>query len=223
MNTHTKTTRETGRAVRLDGAGRLGRRLANGLCGLVLLCAVAPGGAGADEIPNLTGRLLIATSKISGPVFSKSVIYICEHSADGAMGLIINRAIGSGPIGSLLEQFGADGSKVEGDIRLHAGGPVDMPSAYVLHSLDYEGVNTLPVSDKIGMTADPDILRAIAEGEGPKQKLFAFGYAGWAPGQLEAEMAEESWHWADTDETFVFDQDLDSKWTRAMALVRVDL
>lgn len=197
------------------------------VCGLVLaglwLASAPPALAGSDDVPNLTGRLLIATTKIDGPVFSKSVIYMVEHGADGAMGLIINRAIGSGPLSGLLERFGTDGSRVEGDIRLHAGGPVDMPSAYVLHSMDYEGVNTLQVSDEIGMTADPDILRAISAGEGPKRKLFAFGYAGWAPGQLEAEMAEDSWQWAETDADFVFDQDLDTKWTRAMALVRVDL
>jgi len=116
-----------------------------------------------------------------------------------------------------------EGKGVQGTVRLHAGGPVEALRVFVLHTAEYMVEGTLPVKDGIALTFQPDILRAIVEGKGPRRTFFALGYAGWAPGQLEAEMKAGGWVRASADEALVFDSDYDSKWDRAMTRRRVDL
>ena len=171
----------------------------------------------------LEGQLLVATPKMGDPRFVESVIYMVKHNSEGAMGLVLNRLIGVGPLSDLLEGFGVDGKAGGGDIRVHYGGPVHMQSGFVLHSTDYVVKGTLIVNDLVALTTNLDILTAIATGDGPRESLFALGYAGWGPGQLEGEIKADAWFSIPADEKLVFDHDLDHKWQRALAKRSVDL
>ena len=185
----------------------------------VLLAESAPGSAAppAQNRSGLQGRLLVATAELTDPRFVHTVILMVHHDATGAMGLVINRPIGRISIASLLEQFGAGGTGAAGELRVHYGGPVEPMQGFVLHTSDYATPATHVVGSGIALTTDADVLRAIGAGSGPRRSLFAFGYAGWAPGQLEGEI--KSGHWVDVqaDEKIVFDDDADKKWERAMA------
>lgn len=140
-----------------------------------------------------------------------------RHDATGAMGLVVNKPIGNVPLAELLEQLGIESDGVSRNIQVHYGGPVQRGRGFVLHSADYVGEGTQVVNGAVALTDQPEILRAIATGTGPRRSLFALGYAGWGPGQLEAEM--ETGHWAivPADEGLVFDDDNDRKWQEALA------
>jgi len=177
-------------------------------------------GAGAGS---LAGQFLVATPEMQDPRFARTVIYMVRHDATGAQGLVVNRPLREIPLALLLEQTGIESRGVEGTVRLHAGGPVDVLRIFVLHTAEYMSEGTLPVKDGIALTFQPDILDAIARGKGPRRALFAVGYAGWAPGQLEAEMKTGAWARASADEALIFDGDHDTKWDRAMARRKIDL
>jgi putative transcriptional regulator len=185
----------------------------------VVLAGVGPGGAAApvQNDGSLKGRLLVATSEMTDPRFVRTVIFMIQHDATGAMGLVINRPIGRISIAALLEQLGAGSSGVGGDLRVHYGGPVEPMQGFVLHTSDYTTPDTHVVRSGIALTTDTEVLRAIGAGSGPRRSLFALGYAGWAPGQLEGEI--ERGHWVDVqaDEKIVFDENADKKWERALA------
>lgn len=170
----------------------------------------------------LAGQLLIAMPGMRDPRFSRSVVYMCAHNADGAMGLVINRVLETLTFPELLSQLGIDSARVAAPISVHFGGPVETGRGFVLHSADYVHEGTLVVDENMALTATVDILRAIAAGEGPRRHLLALGYAGWGPGQLDTEILANGWLHVDADETLVFDEDLDSKWTRAMAKIGID-
>ena len=173
--------------------------------------------AAAPQRVTLAGQLLVARDELRDPRFVRSVIYVVHHDSTGAMGLIINRPIGEAPLSELLEQAGLEGMGVKGKIRVHFGGPVEPRQGFVLHTADYNIEGTEVVKDGIAVTARPEILRAIGAGTGPRQSLFALGYAGWAPGQLEAEIKAGAWEIVPVDEALVFDESADTKWDRAMA------
>jgi putative transcriptional regulator len=160
----------------------------------------------------LTGQLLIAMPTMPDQRFQRTVIYMCAHNADGAMGLVINRLFGSITFPDLLEQLGIDSPGSAANMRVHFGGPVESGRGFVLHSTDFVREGTMQVDDKIALTATVDILRAIADGRGPKHALLALGYAGWGPGQLDTEMQANGWLNAPADDRLLFDRDLDSKW-----------
>ncbi len=168
--------------------------------------------------PYLAGQFLVATPELPDPRFQRTVVYMVEHNKDGALGLIVNRVYGSGPLGTLLEGLGLEAGEL-GDggeeVRLHYGGPVEPSRAFVLHSADFKSPKTLVVSDGISMTAERGVFEAIASGTGPEKALVALGYAGWSPGQLEAEIERGDWLSAPADEAVIFDADIDSKWQRA--------
>ena len=170
----------------------------------------------------LVGHLLIAMPGMRDPRFAKTVVYLCAHSAEGAMGLVINRALESLTFDDLLEQVGIHDPKVESGIHVHFGGPVETGRGFVLHSPDYQHDGTLVVARNVGLTATVDILRAIAAGEGPRRHLLALGYAGWGPGQLDGEIRANGWLHVAADEGLVFDRNLDQKWERAMAKIGID-
>ncbi len=172
---------------------------------------------------HLTGQLLVATAKMGDPRFARTVIYIVSHGADGAMGLVLNRELGVALVSELLEGFGVADSEVPGEIRVHYGGPVERDRGYVLHSSDVVVEGTVAVNGEVALSADVEILRAIAAGEGPRRSLFALGYAGWAPGQLEGEIAREDWFSVPSDENLIFDDDLDTKWDRAFDSREIEL
>lgn len=164
----------------------------------------------------LTGQLLIAMPQMRDPRFTRSVIYMCAHNAEGAMGLVINRLVGSITFPDLLSQLGIH-QKVRGDeIRIHFGGPVESARGFVLHSTDYVQTGTMVVDDGVALTATIDILKDIAEGSGPKHSLLALGYAGWGPGQLDSEIQENGWLSVTADDNLVFGENLDGKWELAL-------
>lgn len=171
----------------------------------------------------LTGQLLIAMPTMRDPRFARTVIYLCAHNAEGAMGLVINRLIGSITFPDLLAQLGIDNEKVDDEIRVHFGGPVESGRGFVLHSNDYERDGTLQVNNTVGLTATVDILRDMARGAGPEQSILALGYAGWGPGQLDSEIQSNGWLNVDADRRLLFDADLDAKWERSISKLGFDL
>ena len=194
---------------------------------LVSLSAPSLGGeegvVAPKHTPFLAGQLLVATRKLGDPRFAHTVIYMVDHDAKGAMGLIVNRAYGVGPLDKLLKGFGIEDGDVAGTIRLHYGGPVDTGQGFVLHSTDFEGPGTRVVNKEVAITTKLEVLKAIAKGEGPKRSLFALGYAGWGPGQLEGEIARDHWVTAPADESLIFSDDLESTWDRAIKKAGVAL
>ena len=173
--------------------------------------------AGVAQSASLAGRLLVARDELHDPRFIRTVVYIVHHDAGRAMGLILNRPIGEASLSELLDKAGVEGAGVNGEIRVHFGGPVEPGRGFVLHTADYKIEGTQVVKDGIAVTARPEILHAMGTGTGPRQSLFALGYAGWAPGQLEAEIKAGSWEIVPADKTLVFDENAEKKWERAMA------
>ena len=180
----------------------------------------------ADDSPQtaeLEGKLLIAMPGMGDPRFEKSVVFICAHSEDGALGLIVNKPAPELEFGALLEQLGIDVGTPERNIQVHFGGPVDNGRGFVLHSGDYVSEQaTLQVSERFGMTATLDVLEAIARGNGPDDALLALGYAGWGPGQLEDEILQNGWLTCEASPDIVFEAADDAKWTAALATLGVD-
>jgi len=172
--------------------------------------------------PYLTGQLLVAMPQMRDPRFARSVIYICAHNADGAMGLVVNRRVGSITFDDLLKQLNIGPNKRHDEIRIHFGGPVEQGRGFVLHSSDYMQSGTLRVDDQVALTATLDILKEMAAGGGPRRSLLALGYAGWGPGQLDAEIQANGWLSVASDEALIFDADLDHKWERAIGKIGID-
>lgn len=178
---------------------------------------------GSGPESDLSGKLLIAMPGMGDPRFERSVVFLCAHGDDGAMGLIVNKPSSGLTFSGLLEQLSIEPGPGVDEIRVHFGGPVDTGRGFVLHSGDYDANNsTLRVGERFGMTATLDVLEHIAEGRGPDQVLLALGYAGWGPGQLEDELARNGWLTADSHESIVFDQDDDRKWASALQTLGID-
>jgi len=175
-----------------------------------------------EQSPYLVGQLLVAMPSMGDPRFEKTVIYLCAHNADGAMGLVVNRAMEELTFPDMLEQLGIDVTGNSPSINIHFGGPVESGRGFVLHSSDYLRDATMVVDDDVALTATLDILKAIAGGGGPMQSLLALGYAGWGPGQLDGEIMSNGWLSVDADADLVFGDDLDGKWERAMKKIGID-
>ncbi|HEY5598973.1 MAG TPA: YqgE/AlgH family protein [Kiloniellales bacterium] len=171
----------------------------------------------------LTGQLLIAMPTMRDPRFARTVIYMCAHNPDGAMGLVINRLVGSVTFPDLLQQLGVEAANVKDEIRVHFGGPVEPGRGFVLHTGDYQHDTTLRVAREVALTATVEILRDIAIGQGPRRSLLALGYAGWGPGQLDSEIQANGWLHAAADPSLVFDNDLTNKWERAIGKLGFDV
>jgi putative transcriptional regulator len=170
----------------------------------------------------LTGQLLIAMPMMDTPHFTQSVIYLCAHTPEGAMGIVVNRPLNKPSFGDLLEQLDVMPTPPQRCIDLFRGGPVDSARGFVLHTCDWTGDGSLMVDDQVALTASLDVLKAIADGGGPRQGLLALGYAGWGPGQLDQEMQDNAWLTAPASLELLFDSEHDTKWRRAMASLRVD-
>ena len=165
----------------------------------------------------LEGKILIAMPHMLDPRFKGSVILICNHNQRGAMGLILNREAEYVSFKNLLKQVGVTTkADVERNIRIHFGGPVECARGFVLHSPEYKRKETIFIGNKAGLTATVDVLRDIAENNGPRKSLLALGYAGWTAGQLDKEMLENGWLHVDADQELIFDQNLESKWKKAI-------
>ena len=173
---------------------------------------------------SLGGQLLVAMPQMQDPRFARSVVYLCAHSAEGgAMGLVINKLIGSLTMEELFKHLEIEPPRSNRPRPVHFGGPVEAARGFVLHTADYREEATLVVDGNIAVTATLDILRAIGRGEGPQRSFLALGYAGWAPGQLDAEIQANGWLSVAADDDLVFDAELDGKWQRALAKLGVDL
>jgi putative transcriptional regulator len=179
----------------------------------------------------LDGKMLIAMPSMRDERFSRSVIYVCAHSSDGAMGIIINQVAANVNFPDLLVQLevipAADLIQLRqraGTVKVLKGGPVETGRGFVLHSADFFIENsTLPIDDGICLTATLDILKAIARGDGPASAVLALGYAGWAPGQLENEIQENGWLHCSADSELIFGSDNDGKYAKALKKLGIDL
>lgn len=184
--------------------------------------------AAQDGPAYLDGQLLIAMPLMSDPRFARTVIYMCAHSEDGAMGLIINQPADSITFDDLLERLdiesAADGGESDpGRLPIHFGGPVETGRGFVLHTSDYFAADsTLSIDDGVCLTATIEILRAIADGIGPDRAILALGYAGWSPGQLEREIHANGWLHCPADQDLVFETDTELKYERALAKIGID-
>ncbi len=172
----------------------------------------------------LEGKLLIAMPGMPDPRFEKSVIFMCAHSAKGAMGLIINKPIEGLSFNELVQKLGIDVTANHADSPILFGGPVQIGRGFVLHSAEYgSSETTLPLTPEISMTATVDILRAISEGRGPEKSVLALGYAGWGTGQIEEEILANGWIHCDADARIVFDTEHEAKWRAALAKLGADI
>jgi putative transcriptional regulator len=179
----------------------------------------------------LEGQLLVAMPRMTDRRFARSVIYLCAHSEEGAMGLIINQRANHISAPDLLERLGIPTRSGNDEIAsevlslsIQVGGPVETGRGFVLHSSDYFAEDsTLAIEQGVCLTATIDILKAIAQGQGPNKALLALGYSGWSPGQLESEIQANGWLNCPADADIIFDDDLDNKYARAMAKIGIDL
>ena len=192
--------------------------------GIGLFAAGTAEATTSDTNPNgrstsLTGRYLVASPEMHDPNFRHTVIYLVHHDAFGAMGVVINRLMAKGPVGSLLDAFGIEGDpSEEAQVKMHYGGPVEPESSLVLHRDGYRTGTTVDIVNHLAVSSSDDVLTDLALGEGPGDSLFILGYAGWASEQLENEITAGSWFVVDSDDALLFDDDIATKWQRAMAL-----
>ena len=184
---------------------------------LVAIALLGPAAADLPDAGSLAGQLLIAAPTIGDPRFSHTVILMVRHDKSGAFGIIINRPIGERSIASLLEATGDQDSAVDGMMRVYAGGPVQPELGFVIHSAEYRRAGTLDVDGRVALTASREVLRDIGHHQGPEKTLFALGYAGWGPGQLEGELARHNWFTTPEEPKLIFDEDRENLWDSAMA------
>ena len=178
--------------------------------------------ARADKGDYLTGQLLIAMPNMQDPRFAGSVICLCAHSAEGAMGLVLNKPVDGISFDDLLRQLELEPRPPERRLRMVQGGPVENGRGFVLHTTDWSSDGSLQVNGDLALTASLDILKAVATGGGPRQGVLALGYAGWGPGQLESEIQRNAWLSVSPDEGLMFREAADRMWRQAMAKLKVD-
>lgn len=173
--------------------------------------------AGRSQSGSLAGQLLIAAPDMGDPRFVQTVILLLRQDDSGAFGIVLNHPVDERSVSTLLEAAGDHANGIEGKLKVFAGGPVQPELGFVVHSPDYHDAATLAVGGEVAMTADKQILRDIGHHKGPKKVLFAFGYAGWGPGQLESEVARHDWFTTTGDPKLIFDDDRANLWDEAMA------
>jgi putative transcriptional regulator len=193
------------------------------LIAVVLMVAATADEPTAPGRRPLTGRLLVATDSLRDPRFARTVIFVVRHNAAGAFGLVINVPIAEVPFEQALKPFGLDVPPGSGGVRVHYGGPVQEHRGFVLHTPDWRGEDTVVIDDRFALTDDPRVLQAMAQGAGPRKALFCLGFAGWAPGQLDAELRSGVWGVAPADERLVFDDEPHVKWIEATTRRLLDL
>lgn len=186
----------------------------------------------AREPDSLAGKILIAMPGMEDKRFARSLVYLCAHSSDGAMGIILNQpAPSASSFAELLVQLDIVGEDESGTLSplarsmtVQNGGPVETTRGFVLHSSDYFIENaTLPIDDHFSLTTTLEVLKAIAEDRGPKDAIMTLGYAGWGAGQLESEIQWNGWLHCPADPILVFDRDLDAKYDRALKKLGIDI
>jgi putative transcriptional regulator len=176
----------------------------------------------------LVGKLLIAMPGMEDPRFERSVIFVCSHDETGAMGLIVNKPVEGVRFAELLERYSLTGAEQSDgappDVPVLFGGPVELDRGFILHSADYSGgEGTLAINAEFSLTATVDILKEIAKGGGPRERLLALGYSGWGEGQIEDEIRANGWIHCDADAGLVFGTDYAAMWQKAIAKLGLDL
>jgi putative transcriptional regulator len=170
---------------------------------------------------SLAGQLLIASPDMRGP-FDHAVVLIAKHSRDGALGIVINHPLGTRPIAALLQALGAKADSVTGSVPIFFGGPVGLTNAFVIHNAGYRRDGTLDIDSRVAISDAAGVLKDIGLGKGPRQSLVVLGYAGWAPSQLDNEIARGAWVTVPEDPKLVFDDDRAKVWTEAMAQYKAE-
>ena len=165
---------------------------------------------------SLVGRFLVAAPSMPDERFQKSVVFVCKHDDEGALGIIVNTKVDDLPLDQVYKQLGIEQASGPEERPVLLGGPVEPSRGLVLHSADYTRDETLLIEGGMALTASLEILRDMAGGQGPKHAWLALGHSGWAPGQLDREMQDNAWLVAEGDADLVFDADLDAKWQRAL-------
>jgi putative transcriptional regulator len=184
---------------------------------LIAVMLLGTGRADAADTESLVGQLLIAAPTIGDPRFAHTVILMVRHDKEGAFGIVVNRPVGQRSITSLLEATGDSDPDATGSVRVFAGGPVQPELGFVIHSAEYRREATIDIDGRVAMTVSRQILRDIGHNQGPEKSLFAFGYAGWGPAQLESEIARHDWFTAPEEPNLIFDDDRGNLWEDAMA------
>jgi putative transcriptional regulator len=187
------------------------------LASATLAIAALPKGAPEPDVDAMAGQFLVASPEIGDPRFYHAVILMVRHDKSGAFGIIINHPVGDRPLAGLLAAIGEDAAGVAGNVHLFAGGPVQPWIGCIVHSPDYRRAETIDIDDHVAITISPEVLRDIGHDKGPRQRLIAFGYAGWGAGQLEGELAQGAWFTEPEDPKLVFGEDPAKVWDEAMA------
>lgn len=193
---------------------------------VIVIVGVLAAGARAEtggRGDSIAGQLLVASETMEDPRFAETIVYMIAHDVSGAMGLIVNVPLALVPIATLLDRFGHDAADASGEVPVHYGGPVDPGRGFFLHTTDVMRPDSARVRGEIAVTGDPEILRALGAGEGPAHGLFALGYAGWGPGQLEGELARAAWFVLPSDMALLFAERPAESWRRALSLRGVAL
>jgi len=189
---------------------------------VALLCLATALGASAQD-RSIAGRFLVASESMGDPRFRQTVIYMIEHNQEGALGLVVNRPLGTAPVAALLERLGLDPAQASGEISMAQGGPVEPGRGFVLHSAEVMDEHSEAIGPGVALGPWEIMLRQIGRGEGPKHSLFILGYAGWAPGQLDGELARGDWFVILANPDAVFAKDPAQTWRRALQQRGVDL
>jgi putative transcriptional regulator len=187
------------------------------LASATLAAAALPKTEPIPDSAATAGEFLVAAPENGDPRFEHAVILIVRHDENGAFGIIINHPVGERPLAEVLGALGQDTAGIAGTVRLFAGGPVQPWIGFIVHGLDYHRAETIGVDAHVAVTSSPQVLRDIGQGKGPQQRLVAFGYAGWAAGQLEGELAQGAWFTEPEDPELIFDADPGRVWDAAMA------
>ena len=171
---------------------------------------------------DLTGQIIVSMPSLQDPRFSKTVIYICAHSSEGSMGIIINKRIDYDLYPNLLEQLGIDNPIENKKLFILYGGPIESSRGFILHSDEIVRKESLNIDKGIALTSTSEFFDDLAKGNGPKNSILALGYAGWGPGQLEDEILQNSWMNLSVEASFLFDDAISNKWNRAYKLLGID-
>jgi len=175
--------------------------------------------SGSSPAATLVGRFLVAAPSMPDERFQKSVVFICKHDDDGALGIIVNNTVDDLPLGQVYRQLGIEVTGLAAEKPVLFGGPVETSRGLVLHSADYKREETLLIEGGMALTASLEILKDMAGGDGPKQAWLALGHAAWDRGQLDLEMQDNAWLVVDGNPGLVFDADFEAKWQRALDLL----
>lgn len=190
---------------------------------VLVLVIAAPSATVADDTESLAGKLLVAGEGMGDPRFAESLVYIVRHNDEGAFGLVVNRPLLRVPSSEIYDRLGVSEPDTTAPLDFHFGGPVQSEIGFVLHSGDFSADGTMSVDGGLSVSGLRAVLVAIARGEGPKRVMFALGYSGWGPGQLEGEIARDDWVAIEGDETLVFDIPFAERWPQAIRRRGLDL